>query len=171
MKKVTQDPLLSNICGKLYDIVDDNLRKSGNVMRFSRELTVSQTRGGPFDPFDFDDLSCHDFLMACYLRLLGRLPDGRLRSYPTPKDEVPAGCDADWCHSILPEFYNSEEFHRYHGTEDPPPPPPPPPPPLPPPPAPPRYVNKRLYFGMRSVLRRITPFFIRNAINSLLRHE
>ena len=74
MKTADQDAQLVDICGKLYDIVDDNLRKSGNVFRFSRELTISQTQEGTFDPFDFDGLSCHDFLMACYMRLLGRLP-------------------------------------------------------------------------------------------------
>ena len=167
MKTGAQDAQLVDICGKLYDIVDDNLRKSGNVFRFSRELTISQTQEGTFDPFDFDGLSCHDFLMACYMRLLGRLPVARLRFYPTSEDEVPGGCNAEWCHAALPAFFKSVEFQEYHTTEDPPPPPPP----IQPPPPPPAFMNKRLYFGVRSVLKHITPFFLRNALNSLLRHE
>lgn len=161
---VAVDPVLADICGRLYDIVDDNLRANGHVMRFSRELTVSQIRKGDFDPCDFDHLSCHDFLVVCYMRLLGRLPESRLRFYPTADDEVPPGCDAPWCHVVLPEFFKSLEFLKYHEIEHPPPP-------LPPPPPPPSFLNERLYFKVRAILKHITPFFLRDALNSLLRHD
>ena len=101
------------------------------------------------------------------MRLLGRLPDSRLLFYPTPEDEVPGGSNPSWCHFILPEFCNSVEFQEYHQVEDPPPPPPP----IQPPPPPPAFVNERLYYGVRSVLKHVTPFFLRNALNSLLRHD
>ena len=165
----------------LYDIARRNMRLNGQVMRFGKTLILYQIENvtDPFDPDDMEDLSCHDFLFACYLRLLGRLPEINLDSYPGPDDRVPKGCDSDFIRRVLPEFQNSLEFKIYHGIEDPPPPPPLPPPPPPPPqphplatppPPPPRFIGERTWTRLRSMLKPLMPFYIRDRLNALFRH-
>ena len=115
----------------LYDLARHNMRLSGLVMRFGKPLLLYQVKNvnDCFDPDDMEDLSCHDFLFACYMRLLGRLPEINLTSYPGPDDIVPKGCDSEFARRILPVFMTSLEYRNYHRIEDRPPPPPLPPPP------------------------------------------
>ncbi len=100
----------------LYDISRRNMRLNGLVMRFGKPLILYQVKNvnDPFDPDEMEDLSCHDFLFACYLRLLGRLPEKTLATYPGPDDIVPKGCDPAFMKRVLPEFVNSLEFKIYH---------------------------------------------------------
>ena len=152
----------------LYDIVRRNMRLNGLAMRFGKPLFLYQIKNvnDCFDPEEMEELSCHDFLFACYLRLLGRLPEIPLDSYPGPDDIVPKGCDKDFSRRVLPEFLNSLEFRNYHEIEDRPPPPPV----SPPPPPPPRFMSERAWTMIRAILKPITPFFLRKILNEPFRH-
>ena len=152
----------------LYDISRRNMRQNGLVMRFGKPLILYQIKNvnDPFDPDEMEDLSCHDFLFACYLRLLGRLPEKALNTYPGPDDIVPKGCDVNFAKRVLPEFVNSLEFKIYHEIEDAPPPPP-----LPPPPPPPSFISEWAWTKLRAALKPLTPLFLRKILNGLLKHD
>ncbi len=157
----------------LFDMARRNMRRNGQIMRFGRDLVLYQIpdEHGIFDADEMTALSCHDFIFACYMRLLGRLPEKAIISYPTPRDVVPPGRDEEFVRHVLPEFTNSLEYREYHAIEDPPPPPPPPPPPQPPPPPPPRFINARLWYGLRAALKPLTPFFLRKFLNRAVHHD
>ena len=144
----------------LYRIVVRNLRQHGRAMRFGSDLVLSciPDESGLFDPEDLEGLSCKDFVFACYMRLLGRIPERALKAFPTPVDIIPSGCNREYDASILPAFLNSMEFKVVHGIEDPPSPPPP-------------SVGKRLGIRVRSLLKPVTPLFLRKILNAICRHD
>ena len=145
----------------LYGIARRNLRRNGLVMRFGRDLVrfLVPPEDGRFDLDEMEGLSCHDVVFACYMRLLERLPEKKISNFPGNGNPVPLGCDSSYAASILPEFLNSLEFRAYHEVEDPPPPPPPPP----------FFVSKRLWYGLRAVLKPLFPFWLRKALNDAVR--
>ena len=100
----------------LYDIARRNMRQNGLVMRFGRDLVpfLVPSEEERFDLDEMEDLSCHDFIFACYMRLLGRLPEMRITHYPGEDDPVPPGCDPMYAERVLPTFLNSQEFREYH---------------------------------------------------------
>lgn len=146
----------------LYGIVVRNLRQNGRAMRFGSDLVLSciPEEGGLFDPEDLEGLSCKDFVFACYMRLLGRIPERALRTFPTPADPIPSGCDKAYDAFILPAFLNSMEFKVVHDIEDPPSAPPPREP-----------LGKRIENRLRSLLKPVTPLFLRKILNAFCRHD
>ena len=147
----------------LYGIVSRNLRQHGRSMRFGSDLILccQPDEDGLFDPDDLEDLSCREFIFACYMRLLGRIPERTLNTYPTRKDPVPIGRNKEYDARVLPTFIYSDEFRLFHEVEEPPRPAPPPPPSL----------RERFSTSARGVLKRITPLFIRKILNSAFRHD
>ena len=143
----------------IYGIVVRNLRQHGRSMRFGSDLVLSciPDESGLFDPEDLEGLSCKDFVFACYMRLLGRIPERTLKAFPTPDDPIPNGCDIKYNALVLPVFLNSLEFKVVHDIQDPPSPPPPP-------------LGKRIGRRVRSLLKPITPLFLRKILNAVCRH-
>lgn len=147
----------------LYGVVSRNLRQHGRSMRCGCDLILRciPDEDGLFDPDDLEGLSCREFLFACYMRLLGRIPERTLNTYPTRADPVPIGRDKEYDARVLPTFIYSNEFRLVHEVEDPP---------LPVTPPKPSF-GERLSTSTRAILKRITPLFIRKILNSVFRHD